>query len=210
MPPGQIIPLHGRMILGHRLVVAFQGDGVLFLEGLRAVKGPLGQVHGDFGRLDLGHFVDAEFLRFVQPQPLAQLLGGIDALVQGVLGVAGVDLHQHVALLHEAAALDAGFGNVAHRVAAHLRLVVGGQAAGEPQGQVSHDGLDGLFADIAGDGLGRRCFVRPDALEIGCLGGRRRLGAAAGLPENDRRCRKHGARTAQQTEDVFSVTARSS
>ena len=97
------------MIVANRLIVAFQGDRVLFLEALRAVKGALGQIHGDLGRLDLGHFVDAEFLRFVQPQPHAKFLGGVDALVQGVLGVARVDLHQHVALLHEAAALDAGF-----------------------------------------------------------------------------------------------------
>ena len=165
--PGQVVALHGGMIVADRLIVTFQGDRPLLLEGLGTVETPFGQVHGDLGRLNLGHFVDAEFLAFVQSQPHAQFLRGVQALVQGVLGVARVDLQQHVALLHEAAALDAGFGNIAHRVAADLRFLVRDQAAGEPQGQISHDGLDGLCVEVAGDGLGRPRFVWPDALEIG-------------------------------------------
>ena len=113
---------------------------------------------------------------FVQAQPLAQLLGGIQTLVQRVLGVARVDLHQHISLLHEAATIDVGFGNIARRVAANLRFIVGGKAAGKPQSQVPHDRLDGLFAEIPRDGLARRRRVRPDALEIRRLGGRGRLG----------------------------------
>ena len=90
------------------------------------------------------------------PEAGLQLVEHRLALGQLVLRVGGVDLHEHVALLHEAAAIDAHLGRDAAGVAGHRGPLVGHETAGQLQNVASRNDFDAARSRCARRRVGLR------------------------------------------------------